>query len=397
MGPIVPVTNGLITFLGVIRKNYILHHILLYCINIDKIIIIVKLNVNYFRKVVMSKIKAGCIGAGYWGPNLIRNFLNNQDVEVNAVCDIDQTNLDKVKKKIPANSSINYTQDYKDLLSDKEIDCIVIATPIDTHFQIAKESLEHNKHVFIEKPLTLKSSDSETLIKLAEEKKKILMVGHVFLFNSVVRKIKEIIQKGELGDILYIYSMRENLGRIQKNNNVFWSMAPHDISIVNYWLDAEPTEISAHGFSFVNKSVEDVGYLSMKYPNNIGVHVHMNWLAPDKIRTMNIVGTKKMLKYDDVSPDYKIMILDRGFDKIAPGANIDSFEDFQVKVLLRQGDIYIPKISFSEPLAEEVRHFVDCVKSNKKPISDGYNGLSVVRILEAADQSIKEQGKIINI
>jgi len=335
-------------------------------------------------------IKIGIVGCGYWGPNLIRNFFQTRDSELYALCDVNEKKLNEMRELYFVKKS--YT-DYQKMLEDTKIDAVVIATPAKTHYSLARMALSNDKHVLVEKPLAFNSKEAGELIALAEEKKKTLMVGHTFEFNPAVIKIKECIAKGELGDVLYIYSTRVNLGRVQDDINAMWSLAPHDISIINFILNSMPCKVRAYGSAYINRKIEDVIFINLEFRNSIMAHIHVSWLDPGKIRRMTVVGSKKMLIYDDVDNEGKIKIYDKGVDRLVAGEG--SYGEYQMK--LRAGDIIIPKIDLYEPLRKECEHFLDCIFNNKKPDTDGENGLKVVDVLEAAQSSLEQDGKVVKI
>ncbi|MFH1540802.1 MAG: Gfo/Idh/MocA family oxidoreductase [Elusimicrobiota bacterium] len=326
------------------------------------------------------------VGCGYWGKNLVRNFYKLG--VLNTICDTDEKLLGKLKKNYP---DVHYEKTFDNILADKNILGVVISTPASSHYELVKKSLENGKNVFVEKPFTTSLKEAEELTELAEKKKLILMIGFTFLYNSAVRKVKEIIDSGELGKIYYIYSQRLNLGIIRKDINVWWNLAPHDVSIINYWLNQKAKTVSGFGVSFIQKEIDDFVSANIKFENGAAAAIHVSWLDPHKIRQMTVVGSKKMVIYDDVLSDMKVQIYDKGIDK---------FEDFQTfgqfQLIHRAGDIYIPKIDFKEPLEVEAAHFIECIKEGKEPLTSARKSLPVVRILEAVQNSIK-QGKTINI
>jgi len=331
----------------------------------------------------MNEVRVGVIGCGYWGPNLIRNFVEIPESEVICVADLEEKRLSRIKLRFP---KIKTTQDYHDLFS-MGLDVIVIATPPETHFKFAKESMENNLHVLVEKPLTLKSSDSEELIRLANERNVVFMVGHTFEYNSAVRKLKEIIKNGDLGRVRYIDGARLNLGLYQQKLNVIWDLAPHDISIFNFILDSYPISVSAEGISCIIEGVFDVAYLNLIYPNNILAHMHLSWIDPSKVRRTTVVGDEKMVVYNDISNAEKLKIYDKS---VKSPAFSDSLSEFQLSY--HYGDVLIPHINFKEPLKVECQHFVDCILNDTQPISGGLEGLKVIRVLEAAQRSIENGG-----
>jgi predicted dehydrogenase len=334
---------------------------------------------------MLSTARVGVIGAGYWGPNLIRNFFTNNDCDLIAVADLNEDRLRHFQNMYP---SLRITQDYHDLFQ-MELDAVVVATPPATHYRIAKECLTNGLHALVEKPLTLESETAQELIDIAESKNLKLMVGHTFEYNAAVRKIKEIVDSGELGRIYYINSVRVNLGLFQNGLNVLWDLAPHDISIIRYILGCDPISVNANGYDCIFPSKHDVAYVTAEFPNRIMAHIHVSWLDPNKVRRTTIVGSEKMLVYDDIEPLEKIRIYDKGVD--APPYT-DSYADFQFSY--RYGDVVIPHIQFTEPLRVETQHFIDCVLGRvEQPQSNGQVGLAVVKTLEAADRSLKNRGE----
>jgi predicted dehydrogenase len=330
-------------------------------------------------------MKIGVIGCGYWGPNLVRNFLLSNRVEEVTCCDQEQKRLDHMKKLYPM---IKITRDYKELLNHSDLDGVAIATPVSKHYPIARDFLRQGKHVFIEKPFTHSIETSSELITLAEEKQRILMVGHTFEYTAAVNKIKDIVGNGELGKLLYINCTRVNLGLFQPDINVVWDLAPHDLSIIIYVTGEVPVTVNSQGRAHFNPEIEDVAVTTLNFKSGLVAFVHNSWLDPNKIRKTTFVGTKKMLVYDDIEPQEKIKIYDKGLD-VPP--YYDTFADFQFSY--RYGDIYSPRIEDYEPLRKQITHFLDCIQHGYQPLTDGYSGLRVVSILEAAYQSIKKGGR----
>jgi len=287
---------------------------------------------------------------------------------------------------------LEVTTDYKELIRRKDIDAVVIATPPDTHHNLTMEALNAGKHVFVEKPLSVNSAESGKMVARAAELGLTLMTGHTFVYTAAVNKVKDYIESGELGDIFYISTSRVNLGLFQENINVIWDLAPHDVSILNYILDSMPERVSAVGHSYIRKNVEDVAFLTFGYPGGIMAHVHVSWLNPNKIRRTTVVGSKKMLVYDDVSPLEKIRVYDKG---VTVQPHYDTFGEFHLAY--RFGDIFIPKLDDSEPLKVACQHFVDCVEKGESPRSSGEKGHEVVKVLETAIESIGEQGRMISV
>lgn len=339
----------------------------------------------------MNSINVAIIGLGYWGPNLVRNFARLTDATLYAVCDMRAEALSSIGRQYPA---AQLTTNYAQLLHDPKVDAVVVATPVANHYTLVKEALNAGKHVLVEKPLATTSSQCLELVELADRQNKVLMVGHVFLYNAAVRKLKSIIQSGELGQIYYIYSSRLNLGRVRQDVNALWNFAPHDISIVLHLLDMVPAQVNARGFSFIQPGIEDVVFVTLNFPNGTGVNIHLSWLDPRKMRLMTVVGSEKMVIYDDVSADAKIQIYDKGVTKQPADQSLGDFKSFgEFQLLLRAGDVLIPKVDFVEPLKLECQHFVDCINSGDQPISDGREGWRVVQVLEAAQRSIENEGR----
>lgn len=341
-------------------------------------------------------VNLGIIGCGYWGPNLVRNFNSINGVNVSYCADIDESRLKHVKELYP---KISVTKYCKEILNNKDIDAVIVATPIETHYKIAKDVLNADKHVLIEKPITNNSEHAKELIKLAEKSKKILMVDHTFEYSSPVRKIKEIIDKGELGELFTIDMIRVNLGLFQENVNVIWDLAPHDVSMLLYYLNEMPLSAKAIGQSYIRDGIEDDAHVTLIFKNKIMASMHVSWLDPCKIRRTTIVGNRKMLVFDDTAQDEKIKIYDKGVaiqkNKIPRQPYYDTYE--QWILTYRTGEIYAPKIENKEPLNVMANHFIDCIKNNKKPLSDGYSGLKAVKVIEAMQESLKNDGKKISI
>ena len=329
----------------------------------------------------MEPIKVGVIGCGYWGPNLIRNFVENRLSEVVIVADLREERLNYIKASYP---QIITTQNYQDLFT-LNLDAVVIATPPATHYPLSLECLQHGLHVLVEKPITINSQHAEELIEVARAKELVLMVGHTFEYNVAVHTLKNLIDSGELGQIYYVDAARLNLGLFQRDLNVLWDLAPHDISILLYILNRAPISVSAHGMPFVFEGIQDVVYMNLVFPDNILAHIHVSWLDPCKVRRITVVGSKKMVVYNDVESLEKIKIYDKGVEK-PPYTN--TFGDFQCSY--RYGDVIIPNIRFIEPLRQECQHFLDCISNHREPQSSGQKGLEVVKVLEAAQRSLSE-------
>ena len=334
-------------------------------------------------------MKIAVIGCGYWGPNLVRNFIQSNKVEQVICCDLDPKKLDRMKILYP---SVEVSADYEELLDRPDLDAAVIATPVKTHYPIARDFLSHGKHVLVEKPFTQSCETAHELIKLAEEGQKILMVDHTFEYTAAVNKIKSIIESGELGKILYISCIRVNLGLFQPDINVVWDLAPHDISTILYIMEETPVSVNCQGKAHFFSEMEDVATTTLNFKNGLIAFIHSSWLDPNKIRRTTIVGSKRMLVYDDIESQEKIKIFDKGVD-VPP--YYDTYADFNFSY--RYGDIYSPRIDDYEPLKKECDHFIECTKRGVAPISDGYSGLRVVSILEATSKSLRLAGKAVKI
>ncbi len=334
-----------------------------------------------------KKVKLAVIGTGYWGPNLIRNFYDDGRVELKMICDIDKARATTIAAKY---RNVVTTAQVQDVYTNPEVDSVVICTPTDTHFEIAKRCLESGKNLFIEKPMATTTAECRTLIEMARAKGLKLMVGHVFLYNPAVQYVKDRIDRDELGNIIYIYGKRVNLGPIRKDVNALWDLAPHDIAIFNYWLGATPLAANATGIQNINPPIHDVVFASFKYPNNVMASLHVSWLDPRKERQIVVVGTKRMVVFDDMDPVGPIHIYDKTVTRPTQKPITDTIQAF--KAVIQEGDLVIPKINMGEPLKNECRHFVDCVLENRQPLSDGENGLEVVRVLEAATHSLNHAG-----
>jgi predicted dehydrogenase len=330
-----------------------------------------------------EKIDVSVVGCGYWGPNLIRNFLNHKGFGQVIGCDTDKSKLERIQWRYP---SVKVTSDYEDLLGSNQVRAVAIATPVNTHYQLARDALQAGKHVFVEKPFTSSSNEALQLIKLAEEKELTLMVGHTFEYSPPVVKIGEIISSRQLGEIYFISSSRVNLGLHRKDVSVIWDLASHDFAIIFSWLKASPLRITALGKDYVQRGIPDVAFINMEFPTGCVAHVEVSWLAPSKLRRTAVIGSEKMLVYDDTEVMEKVKIYDKGVDYKDP----DSFGEFQLSY--RAGDIISPRLDNYEPLSVEVAHFFECIRNGQKPKTDGLSGLRVVQALEAAQSSLENNG-----
>lgn len=326
-----------------------------------------------------DQLVVSLVGYGYWGPNLLRNYMELPGVVVKSVCDRDADRLAKARSRYP---SVTSTQDYAEVLADREVDAVLIATPISTHFDLAMAALEAGKHVFVEKPMTASAAQSRVLLATAKARGLTLMVGHTFEFSAPVIAIKELIDSGELGEIYYVASSRINLGLHQKDVSVIWDLAPHDFSILFNWLGEEPDQVTAVGRGCVNCAIPDVAFVTLHFPSGAVAEVQLSWLSPVKLRRTLVVGSKKMLVYDDTEVVEKVKLFDHGVNQTEP----TSFGEFQLSY--RTGDIVSPHLDAIEPLQAEAREFVESVITGRTPRTDGESGLRVVRALERADASL---------
>jgi predicted dehydrogenase len=338
---------------------------------------------------VPNKIKVAVIGAGHWGPNLIRNFYSQEHSHVDWVVDRDAERLKQVSKRFP---EVKVGADPEQVWSDPNIDAVVIATPTSTHHALVKAALERGKHVLVEKPIAADVREAQELTEIAEKAKRVLMVGHVFVYNGAVRRVKEYLNAGDLGQLYYISMVRTNLGPIRMDVNAAWDLASHDISIVNYWLDSEPVTASAVGGVWINPKIEDAVFATLKYPSGVLVNLHASWLNPRKSRDITLVGERRMLTFDDMNLQEPVRVYDKQVTdaRMRPGF-IDTFATFRASV--RDGDITIPKVSTGEPLKTECDHFIECVLQGKQPTTDGKSGTAVVRALAAIERSVANRGK----
>jgi len=330
-------------------------------------------------------IRMGVIGYGYWGPNIVRNFNGREGSKVVAVSDLNEALLKKAQKAYP---HLRVTTRSDELIEAPDVDVIAIATPVFTHFELAKKALKMGKHILVEKPFTSTTVQAEELIELAEKKNLKIMVDHTFLFTGAVRKIKELIKDGTLGDLCYFDSTRVNLGLFQHDVNVVWDLAPHDLAILDYLIKERPTAVVATGEAHFN-GLEDIAYITVYFPNHIIAHINVNWLSPVKIRTTLIGGMKKMLVWNDLDPDVKIKVYDKGVDvKTKNGV-------YNLLVSYRSGDMWAPRVEQGEALTLLAETFIESIGNGKTPVNDGLAGLRVVRMLEAANKSLKKKGEIV--
>jgi predicted dehydrogenase len=334
-------------------------------------------------------LNIGVVGCGYWGPNLIRNFRQSPDCNLKVLCDASESRLSHMRRLYP---ELATTQKFEDLLSNSELDAVVIATPLRFHYTMAKAALNAGKHVFIEKPMARTEAEAAELVSLAERQGLVLMVGHTFLFSPAVRRMKEIISAGDIGELQYISARRLNLGLFQKDINVAWDLAPHDISIVLHLLDELPLSVSCQGSSHVTRGIEDVTMMHLNFRKNRCAFVHNSWLDPKKVRQMTVVGSQRMIVYDDTEPLEKLKIYDA---RVEVPPHYDTFAEFTYSY--HYGDSYVPYIKQDEPLKLECQHFLQCIAEGSVPITNGRLGLEVVKILEASSESLRQQGASVTL
>jgi predicted dehydrogenase len=321
-------------------------------------------------------------GYGYWGRNLLRAFASVKGAKLVAACDNAAEARAALANDYPA---LDVAESYPALLTRPDLDAVIVATPADQHYDQVKRALEAGKHVFVEKPMSRTVAEAKELIELAERQRRILMVGHTFLFNDAVRWVKDYINRGELGEVYYAYFQRLNLGRVRQDVDALWNLAPHDISIAQYWFGEKPISVNLSGASFLQPGIDDVSFLSLRYPSGRFAHVHVSWIDPSKTRRAVIVGSAKMVLYDDTSPDQRIVVYDKGIDRKKLDTALGEYKTFdQFQLVQRAGDVWIPYIKFREPLRLEAEHFVECATQGKRPLTDGQNGLDVVEALVAA-------------
>jgi predicted dehydrogenase len=336
-----------------------------------------------------NTIQVGLVGCGYWGPNLVRNLRQTPECQLKTVCDTSESRLHHMCRLYP---EVTMTNQFSDLLQDSDLDAIVIATPVRFHYEMAKAALSLGKHVFIEKPMARTVAEGQELLALAEQRGLILMIGHTFLFSPAVRRMKDIIEAGDIGQVQYIAARRLNLGLFQKDINVAWDLAPHDISIVLHLLDDLPVSVACQGSSHVTRGVEDVTMMNLHFRKNRCAFVHNSWLDPKKVRQMTVVGSQRMIVYDDTEPLEKLKIYDA---RVEVPPHYDTFAEFTYSY--HYGDAYVPYIKQDEPLKLECQHFLECIRERSVPLTNGRLGLEIVRILEASTESLRQHGASVSL
>lgn len=339
-------------------------------------------------------ITIGVIGCGYWGPNLIRNFAENERARLRWICDTDERRLNAIGRRYPA---AHTAADYRQLLADPELAAVVIATPVATHYEFARAALDAGKHVLIEKPFTTNIREAEELVALARARGLTLMVDHTFVYTGAVRRIKEIVDSGELGELLYFDSVRINLGLFQRDINVVWDLAPHDLSIMDHIVAREPIALTATGSSHIEAGIENIAYVMLRFRDSFIAHFHFNWLSPVKIRRTLIAGSRKMIVYDDIEPTEKVRVYDKGVTTNRIESDTDKEAAYRTLVSYRTGDVWVPKLDSTEALTHVSAEFLEAIMEKRAPLTDGSAGLRVVRLLEAAQESINQGGRLIEL
>ncbi|MBH63932.1 MAG: oxidoreductase [Alphaproteobacteria bacterium] len=334
-------------------------------------------------------IKVGIVGFGYWGPNLARNFAHANGTLLTTVCDLDAKKLSVAQDMYPY---VETTQDYRDIISNTELDAIAIATPLSTHFEIASQALNADKHVLITKPLAPDRSKAAQLVELAAKRQLTLLVDHTFVYTPAVRKIRELISENSIGTVYYYDSTRINLGIFQHDTSVTWDLATHDLSILDHLLEDQPIAVSANGINHFSGNHENIAYLTLFYPSQVIAHINVNWLAPVKVRRTLIGGSEKMIVYDDMEPSEKIKVYDKGVE-----ITDDPQDMYNVLISYRSGDMWAPRLDHKEALSTEIEHFVSCIEAGEQPITDGEMGLRIVSILEASNESVSRRGEPISL
>lgn len=329
-------------------------------------------------------VQVAVVGVGGWGKNLARNYAQIPHAKLRYICDLDQAKLDQLAPQYPGT---RMTRDLAEVLADPQVQAVVLATTGPTHYPLGRRVLESGKDLYVEKPFVLEVAHARELISLAEQRERVLMVGHLLEYHPIVVRLRQMITSGELGEIYYVYAQRLNLGTIREDENALWNFAPHDISSILYMLGQEPTDVAARGQCYLQKNIEDVVFLSLNFGNKAMAHIQVSWLDPHKVRKITVVGSRKMAVFDDLDANEKLRIYDKG-------AKINTeYDTFAEYIGLRFGDITVPYIKMGEPLRLECLHFLECVQTRKQPLSDGYDGLRVVQVLDAAQKSLKSNGE----
>lgn len=340
----------------------------------------------------MTPLRIAVIGAGHWGPNLIRNFHTHQTSEVAWVIDRDPQRLELTRARYP---DVRLGADPAAAFEDPTVDAVVVATPTVTHYPLALAALSAGKHVLVEKPIATRVEEAEELCALADRLGRVLMVGHVFLFNGAVRRIKEYLAAERIGKLLYLSTVRTNLGPIRSDVNAAWDLAAHDVAIANFWLGSPPLAAAAQGGSWINSGIEDAVFSSLWYPDDVVAHLHVSWISPRKVRDITLVGEKGMLTFDDMNLQEPVRLYDKVVTEQRSPGFVDTFGSFRTSI--REGDVLIPRVSTGEPLRTECEHFLDCIATGARPLADGWSGAAAVRVLAAFDRSMREGGRRVDV
>jgi predicted dehydrogenase len=339
-------------------------------------------------------IRIALIGLGYWGPNYARVLSELADAELAWACDLDSSALDLVRTRFPA---VRVTTDLEEALSDSSVEAVIVSTPTSTHASVSRAAIAAGKHVLCEKPLAASTEECDEVIAAAEEHGSVVMAGHTFIFNPAVRRMRDLVVNDEIGRVLYCHAARTALGPIRKDVNALWDLASHDVSILLYLLDREPVEVAAHGGSYLRGDNEDVVFLTLRFEDSILANVHVSWLDPYKVRKVTLIGERRMVVFDDISPDEKLRIFDKSASYDAPAAEARGADFGEYKAIVRDGDIVIPKVPATEPLKEQVRHFLDCCRDGVDPLTDATFARRVVAVLEAGSESLQRRGEVVEL
>lgn len=330
-----------------------------------------------------GELRVAVVGAGYWGKNLVRNFASLERCRLATVCDTDPKVRERVEREHPG---VHVTSELEEVLADPDIDAVALVTPAVSHASQALKAIDARKHVYVEKPLALSVEDGREVVRRAEESDRTVMVGHMLCYHPVVRQLKEMVSRGELGELFYMYALRVNLGRLRSDENALWSFGPHDLSVMLYLIEELPETVAARGKAFLQKGIEDVVFVNLSLPSGAMAQIQLSWLDPRKTRKLTIVGSRKMVEFDDVEPVEKLRIFDKGFSRPP------DFESYGEYLSIRHGDVLIPRVDMTEPLKVELTHFVECCLEGRRPVTDARGGYEVVRILEAASRSMDRGG-----
>jgi predicted dehydrogenase len=338
--------------------------------------------------------RLGLIGLGYWGPNYARVLAELAEAEFVWACDVDESALDLIKARYPG---VRTTTDLEDILSDESVDAVVVSTPTSTHAAVSVAALSAGKHVLCEKPLAASTAECDDVIAAADQNGRLVMTGHTFIFNPAVRRMRELVETDAIGRVLYCHATRTALGPIRDDVNALWDLASHDVSILLYVLEAQPVEVAAHGGSYLREDNEDVVFLSVRFEGSVLANVHVSWLDPYKVRKVTLIGDRRMVVFDDISPDEKLRLFDKSARYDGPAVEARGADYGEYKAIVRDGDIFIPKVPATEPLKEQVRHFLECCRAGTQPTTDALFGQRVVSVLEAGSESLRRRGAVVDL